>query len=871
MNKKQFFERFKGVLSAQQLEQKWKVYEEELRLLEMISFSRETSSSSATASAAAGAGGGGGKSFKNIVGTLNSKQTVAFVYREDDSNWKIKIYNPWENTLTEAYDTLLISLDYSISGVYVTHEGGYAFSFNETNTGEKTVFFFTANGVFIEKKISQVNNTYEGIFSLIFLPATGDIFGLFGEEYHVIVPPAEFNTALIDISGVFKQGHIFKIENKLFVLDNQEKTLELVLDDVQQIIYNDSASVFCAKTNDGFLHFIDRTTIINSIQIPTDHNYVNGTWLDDNYMLMYSTNNDNNSGRAVIFNGDSGQCDIIANNNYFSIYTADTYGLTSTSRCDSTALLVYGDYSAAVPVFAGDDTFREAYFLNFSSAEIFLLKNAVICFLNINDVYHKLIFKKTGETVLSEFEGVTYLGQKAFGSLVDRLCVWSDELGGIFSMLPSGEITTITPTPANLSPEFNLSRTIALALFDENNREGYWYYSADSTGGVFLELQNTDYANYRFRRPAILNEGPIPTTVLLAPRRSSTTAQIRIVNETGPVYLNISPEVTSNITCTGISLAGAVAAIELKETEGGLYNFSDEGGDNQSINDGGDDMYAGANFLGTNLNSGIVYTHTQMNESPDGGVPFENYIMDGTVQDGSYFFGNGASYFTNMYPGMFVMCATDVQPDVINFFVEGNIGADGGGSVEGGSFQKTSSGNQYTVFYKFVGDAGDPSINHLIIIDGDGTEVIQNYDTESSDDDHSIHNIQTSVIYFLVIAKTNGVKLTLDQAQHIAGTFLDLVSEKTAAEALSSLNENYSSVTQILPTDYTNTYVKYYNLNGTYLGKVAEDNMNTFGNRSVSSTNTIKVFSVSEADSIVEEIEYQDLVYSINDIIWKWD
>lgn len=63
MNKKQFFERFKGVLSAQQLEQKWKVYEEELRLLEMISFSRETSSSSATASAAAGAGGGRRKIF----------------------------------------------------------------------------------------------------------------------------------------------------------------------------------------------------------------------------------------------------------------------------------------------------------------------------------------------------------------------------------------------------------------------------------------------------------------------------------------------------------------------------------------------------------------------------------------------------------------------------------------------------------------------------------------------------------------------------------------------------------------------------------------------------------------------------------------
>ena len=54
-----------------------------------------------------------------------------------------------------------------------------------------------------------------------------------------------------------------------------------------------------------------------------------------------------------------------------------------------------------------------------------------------------------------------------------------------------------------------------------------------------------------------------------------------------------------------------------------------------------------------NQDSGIPYTHTQLSYS--GPVDPLNYIMNGQVLSGDTFFGSGSSYFTNLYPGLFVM------------------------------------------------------------------------------------------------------------------------------------------------------------------------------------------------------------------------
>jgi hypothetical protein len=151
------------------------------------------------------------------------------------------------------------------------------------------------------------------------------------------------------------------------------------------------------------------------------------------------------------------------------------------------------------------------------------------------------------------------------------------------------------------------------------------------------------------------------------------------------------------------------------------------------INDGGDDMYDNGNVLNTNLGYGIQYTHTQRNDEED--YATDGYPMDGSVQDGSSYFGSGSTYFTNMYEaGLFVLFAKGISID--QFFVSGELGADGSGTATQGVFTVNDGPTEYTVFYKKVFDANDKSVNHLMIVPGGNigiTHTISN-DTDSDFD-----------------------------------------------------------------------------------------------------------------------------------------
>lgn len=220
-----------------------------------------------------------------------------------------------------------------------------------------------------------------------------------------------------------------------------------------------------------------------------------------------------------------------------------------------------------------------------------------------------------------------------------------------------------------------------------------------------------------------------------------------------------------------------------------IYYFYDEG-ETEEIDDGGNDMYDGANEFYTNVSNQIPYTHTQAEDVIYTGeeeeiIPYTDPPMDGTVADGDDFFGEGSSYFTNMYPGLFVLVATDCTIDT--FGIEGNIGTDGGGSVSYEESNISFGGDTYTVFFKSVGETDDPSINHIIIIPGDGEGVIHEVDTESDDDDDEISidegNFDT-IYYLLVGSRTNeggeggfiGHRLTVEQAEDIAEAFLDAIN-----------------------------------------------------------------------------------------------
>src|SRR5690606_11785715 len=98
----------------------------------------------------------------------------------------------------------------------------------------------------------------------------------------------------------------------------------------------------------------------------------------------------------------------------------------------------------------------------------------------------------------------------------------------------------------------------------------------------------------------------------------------------------------------------------------------------------------------------------------DGGISDEDFIMDGVVYTGasSSVFGTSSSYFTNLYPGLFVLSAQNL--DINEFEINGDLGADGGGDMDNYFFEY----NGYGVFVKKVYNTKDPSVNHIIIVNG---------------------------------------------------------------------------------------------------------------------------------------------------------
>lgn len=214
------------------------------------------------------------------------------------------------------------------------------------------------------------------------------------------------------------------------------------------------------------------------------------------------------------------------------------------------------------------------------------------------------------------------------------------------------------------------------------------------------------------------------------------------------------------------------------------------------ISDGYEDMYDSGNFLNTNLtqsfgdamenetnrSASIPNTHTAISEEQD----LENAIrdeeatyhplMDGQVVSGDEYFGEGSQYFTNMYPGMFVMVATGV--DIEEFSVTGDLGSDDDTQNES-SVTVVHDGAPYTVFLKVNREGsggGDPSVNHLIIVPGtaDGLTQLVNEDGDEYDD-HCVQGMSgRGSVAFLVVARSNGEYLSDSDAEAVALKFLEV-------------------------------------------------------------------------------------------------
>jgi len=257
----------------------------------------------------------------------------------------------------------------------------------------------------------------------------------------------------------------------------------------------------------------------------------------------------------------------------------------------------------------------------------------------------------------------------------------------------------------------------------------------------------------------------------------------------------------------------------IDNNRGTIYLFSDEG--DNSINDGGDDMYDDGNLLFAD-DVQIEYTHTQLSgDYGEGQVPIDQFISDGVVFSGpsASVFGasSSAEYFTNLYPGLFVLAAQNTEID--EFKIDGNLGSDGDGQADNYSFEVVINSINYGVFIKRVWGAQDPSVNHIIIVSGSTySGITQTVDLTTEDDLHKLEGLASAgvnEIYYLLIALQNGIKLEDDKVEEIVNQFLSILdSSSDINELLTNLNSDYGNITGVLPLPDENYSILRFNREG---------------------------------------------------------
>ncbi len=228
----------------------------------------------------------------------------------------------------------------------------------------------------------------------------------------------------------------------------------------------------------------------------------------------------------------------------------------------------------------------------------------------------------------------------------------------------------------------------------------------------------------------------------------------------------------------GVPLENLLAALDAHHADitrliPNRFDFTD-GVLGNSIEDGGQDMFDGGNFLQTNRDSRYI-----------------DY-SDGVVKDATAFGATGR-YFTRKVPGLFVLAA-DLD-GVTTFAVTGNLGADGAGVADGTVLQSTIGGARYLGFVKRVSGTNDASVHHLVIVPyGDG--ITHSYATYTNDDTHSITGLTaTRRIYYLLFSTNLGFRADDATMQSIMDAFLGLLGPEwlSVAPAAGSVPGNSSA------------------------------------------------------------------------------
>lgn len=199
------------------------------------------------------------------------------------------------------------------------------------------------------------------------------------------------------------------------------------------------------------------------------------------------------------------------------------------------------------------------------------------------------------------------------------------------------------------------------------------------------------------------------------------------------------------------------------DTVPNMYVFAYDGTANY-ISDGGGDMYDDGNYINTNLASEINYS--------------DNIILASTD------FGTNGAYFTRELPGFF-MLAADID-SISSFSISGELGADGSGTASGYTYSQVIAGTSYDIFYKGVADAGDPSVNHYIIIPSN-PNASHSFSGDTDNDQHDVNGIDGSTrLYYFLVSADPDVPFTNTEVEAISEAFLLSINGGSGIQANAS-------------------------------------------------------------------------------------
>jgi hypothetical protein len=153
------------------------------------------------------------------------------------------------------------------------------------------------------------------------------------------------------------------------------------------------------------------------------------------------------------------------------------------------------------------------------------------------------------------------------------------------------------------------------------------------------------------------------------------------------------------------------------------------------------------------------------------------------------------------------MGATNTSVD--EFYIDGNAGADCDSDLD--SYQETYTGfsETYTVFVKryFNNTNIEPSNNHIIIVNSDGTGINHDYSSGgcSSDFDQISGLTSSSVtkIYYLLMSLSPKEKISDNQVDNIVNIFLSIVDGQTIEDSLTFLSQEYQLITELFSVSQT--------------------------------------------------------------------